>query len=119
MSKKEKHKKKKRQQPRPKIKKSLKKLQQPRKGSNSYITRIRNISKKILETFKDKERVKSIISENISIIEEYFRKYDRPVRLKIPSSNHAVADFLLCDPFSKFPVSHCCCNYGKCTTPFS
>ena len=71
MSKKEKHKKKKRQQPRPKIKKSLKKLQQPRKGSNSYITRIRNISKKILETFKDKERVKSIISENISIIEEH------------------------------------------------
>lgn len=76
MSKKERHKKKKRQQPRPQIKKSLKKIQQPRKGSNSYITRIRNISKKILETFKDIERVKSIISENISIIEEYFRKYD-------------------------------------------
>ena len=46
-------------------------------------------------------------------------KFYRPVRLKIPSSNHAVADFLLCDPFSKFSVSHCCCNYGKCTTPFS
>ena len=48
-----------------------------------------------------------------------YQKKLRPVRLKIPSSNHAVADFLLCDPFSKFPVSHCCCNYGKCTTPFS
>jgi hypothetical protein len=46
-------------------------------------------------------------------------KKNRPVRLKIPSSNHAVADFLLCNPFSKFSVSHCCCNYGKCTTPFS
>ena len=48
----------------------------------------------------------------------YYEKF-RPVRLKIPSSNQAVADFLLCDPFSKFSVSHCCCNYGKCTTPFS
>ena len=53
------------------------------------------------------------------IITPLQKKNFRPVRLKIPSSNHAVADFLLCDPFSKFPVSHCCCNYGKCTTPFS
>ena len=50
---------------------------------------------------------------------DYYADFIRPVRLKIPSSNHAVADFLLCDPISKFSVSHCCCNYGKCTTPFS
>ena len=30
----------------------------------------------------------------------------RAVRLKIPSSNHTIADFLFCDPFFDFSVNH-------------
>lgn len=33
-------------------------------------------------------------------------EFSRAVRLKIPSSNHTIADFLFCDPFFDFSVNH-------------
>lgn len=76
MTKKRKHIKKKRQQPKPKLKKQKVVARQSIGGINIIESQMRAMSKRLLEIFKDKNEVNKIIKENIETIESYFRKYD-------------------------------------------
>ena len=74
MTKKKKHTKKKRWQPKVKKQKSMAK--QSTNGSNQFETQMHPLGKRLLEVFKDKDTVKTTLKKNIETIEGYFRRYD-------------------------------------------
>lgn len=76
MSKKKKHIKKKRQQPRPKTKNKKAVAKKSINSSNIFESQMRIMGKHLLETFKDKNAVNVALLEHIETIEGYFRRYD-------------------------------------------
>ncbi len=71
---KKKHTKKKRQQPKTKIQKSVAK--QSINGSIPFESQMRTMAKRLLEIFKDKNAVNATLRESIETVEGYFRRYD-------------------------------------------
>lgn len=76
MTKKGKHIKRKRLQPRPKTKKQMEVAKKSINGFNTLESQMRAMGKQLLNIFKDKNTVNETLKEHIETIEGYFRKYD-------------------------------------------
>lgn len=74
MKKKKKHTKKRRQQPRPKVKRNV--VLSSTNKSNLFEKQMRMIGKRMFDFFKDTETVNAALREQIDVIIDYFRKYD-------------------------------------------
>ena len=74
MTKKKKHIKKKRPQPKAKKQKTVSKKSIT--GSNPFKSQMRAVGKHLLEIFKDKNAVNATLKEHIETVEGYFRRYD-------------------------------------------
>ena len=76
MNKRNKHFKRKRQQPTPKHKKQKMIAKSSIKGDYTFEAQMRAMGKRLLNVFKDKDTVNATLREHIEKIESYFRKYD-------------------------------------------